>query len=246
MTAAQTIRNAVAGVVALRTEAATDPQLLGAVRNVKAFQAQRFAGTYADLLRSSTYGAAARFFLDELYSDKDYSARDAQFARTAGGLQTFFPHQVVETAVRLVQLHALTEELDHQMGQAWLTLGAKYPDPGACYARAWQIVGRSAERTTQLEAVMEIGKELERLTRLPGLRMMLRMMRRPAQATNLSSLQAFLESGFDTFATMGRQDAGASAFFKIIRERESALLRQLFSADLVASETFLRLTLNAA
>jgi hypothetical protein len=118
MEAAQIIRDAVARVSNLRRDCALDPTLAASVYAVKAFQARRFAGTYSDLLASDTYRHAARFFLVELYSDKDYSDRDAQFGRIAGGLQTLFTKQVVATAVSLAQLHLLTEELDHAMGLA--------------------------------------------------------------------------------------------------------------------------------
>jgi len=126
MDAAETIRNSVARVTALRRAAAAHDDLQAANRAVKRLQARRFAGTYADLLESSEYSGAARFFLDELYSDKDYSLRDAQFSRIAGALQTFFPEQVVATAVALAELHALTEELDQEMALAWLAQGGQH------------------------------------------------------------------------------------------------------------------------
>ena len=240
MDSAEIIRNAVAGVTALRESATRDPALLQAVREVKRFQASRFANTYADLLQASRFRGAARFFLDELYGDKDYASRDTQFARIAGALQTLFPQQGVATAVKLAKLHALTDDLDHQMGRAWLVLTEVVPPmPAISYVKAWRSVGWQEGRNAQLAGVLEIGQELDRLTRMPGLRMMLRMMRRPARTAGLSSLQAFLESGFETFAAMGGQGAGATEFLGVIRQRESALIASLFSAELATSVTML-------
>jgi hypothetical protein len=91
MNTAQVIRDAVAQVERLREESRTVPQIGEAVTRVKRFQALRFAGTYADLLASGAYGAAARFFLEELYSERDYAERDAQFARIAGAVEKLFP-----------------------------------------------------------------------------------------------------------------------------------------------------------
>lgn len=238
MDAAQTIRNAVARVARLRLIQASDPGLAARVKAIKAFQARRFTGTYADLLRGGSFRDAAQFFLEELYSDKDYADRDAQFARIAGALQTLFPQQVVATAVSLAELHVLTEELDHAMAHAW-------PDPQAAdtatdcrrYTAAWRLTGQRAERKLQLEVVQEIGHELARLTRMPGLRLMLKMMRKPAHAAGLASLQAFLESGFDTFAEMARQRQGVDVFLAVVAERESALMDLLFDGDAVACET---------
>ena len=91
MDSAQIIRNAVLRVTALRELQAADPALAARVQAVKTFQARRFAGTYADLLAGGSFQAAARFFLQELYCDKDFSERDAQFSRIAGALQAVFP-----------------------------------------------------------------------------------------------------------------------------------------------------------
>lgn len=230
MNPAQTIRDAVSRVSALRQASQNDPALHGAITSIKRFQAGRFAQTYSDLLSAGPYRDAARFFLDELYSDRDYSLRDAQFSRIAGALQTFFPKQVVAIAVSLADLHALTEELDHTMGEEWLS--ARSPEQAneaERYAGAWRAVGRRNDRNAQLNDVLAVGNELDKLTRASGLRMMLKMMRRPASAAGLSSLQSFLESGFDTFARMNGRGKGAQEFLGIVRARESLLIDELFA-----------------
>lgn len=234
MDAAAKIRIAVARVAAIRQDAAMRPELQTAIIAVKAFQASRFAGTYGDLLSSVDFGAAARFFLNDLYSDKDYSSRDAQFSRIAGALQRLFPQQVIATAVSLAELHLLTEELDRQMAYEWAThttVGSE-SDRVAGYIRSWRTVGRMEDRTRQLEMVLTVGCELDRLTRTPGLRLMLRMMRGPAKAAGLGSLQSFLEAGFDIFASMSGNGRRALEFLNTIRERESVWIQRLTNGDL--------------
>lgn len=243
MNSAQTIRQAVAEVQQLRAESRSVPDIGTAVAYLKRFQAQRFAGTYADLLASASYGTAARFFLDELYSDRDYAERDAQFARIAGAVEKLFPKDVAETAAGLARLHALTESLDHAMARAAPLSGI---DDVAGYVRAWKATGRRDDRQRQLQTVIAIGAEMARLTRLPGLRMMLRMMRGPASAAGLSSLQRFLESGFDTFASVTKLRGGAERFLETIREREHQLMDLLFEEEPVACETELRRILGQA
>lgn len=243
MNSAQTIRQAVAEVQRLRAESRSVPDIGTAVIYLKRFQARRFAGTYADLLASDSYGTAARFFLDELYSDRDYAERDAQFARIAGAVEKLFPKDVAETAAGLARLHALTESLDHAMARAAPLSGI---DDVTGYVRAWKAAGRREDRQSQLQTVIAIGAEMTRLTRLPGLRMMLKMMRGPAAAAGLSSLQRFLESGFDTFTSVAKLRGGAERFLETIREREQALMDLLFDAEPVACETELRRILGQA
>jgi hypothetical protein len=244
MDTAHKIRQAVAEVELLRQENRTQPEIGAAVYAVKRFQARRFQGSYADLLAAGPYATASRFFLEELYSDKDYAERDAQFVRIAGAVERFFPADVAETAVALAQLHALTESLDHAMAHCWLR--SPEDDDAARYIRAWREVGRRPERERQLQTVLGIGTEMTRLTRLPGLRLMLKMMRGPASAAGLSSLQRFLEAGFDTFSAMAKRPRGAETFLQIISEREERLIAMLFDADLVACETELARTLGQA
>ena len=245
MQAAQRIRNAVSAVSTLRQAVDADAGLASALKQVKKVQSRRFAGTYADLLGRGPYIAAARFFLEELYSDKDYAERDAQFARIAGAIERLFPAQVSSTAVALAELHALTEELDQAMAGAWVALGDMGQTDAQRYAAAWRKVGRRADRENQLRVVLRIGLEMARLTRTPGLRMMLKMMRAPANAAGLGSLQRFLEIGFDTFGAMVRR-GGAQDFLGTIEARETELIAMLFDADLVACETELAATLGQA
>ena len=111
---------------------------------------------------------------------------------------------------------------------------------------AWQELGRRGERERQLEPVLALGHELARLTRLPGLRTMLRMMRGPANAAGLADLQRFLEEGFDTFAGMARRRGAVEEFLRTVQEREGQLFSLLYGADLVACETELDRLLGQA
>lgn len=245
MDAAQTIRDSIADVTALRQQRTGDTVLGAAVATVKTLQARRFSGTYADLMASPSFGPAARFFLEELYSDRDYTARDQQFARIAGTLQTMFPRPVVDTAVALAVLHAQTEVLDQDMGRAWPQADASASD-AVRYVAAWRAVGDRSGRQQQLARVLAMGRDLARLTRAPGLRTMLRMMRGPATAAGMGALQQFLEAGFDTFGQLARQRGAVEQFLATIEQREQALMAQLFDGDAVTSGTELARTLGQA
>ncbi|MFT3664162.1 FFLEELY motif protein [Piscinibacter sp.] len=208
-------------VVAREREARTADAALGAaVQALKSYQQQRFARTYADLLANPRYAAAARFFLDELYGPKDYSERDAQFARVVPALVRLFPHDLVGTVELLARLHALSETLDSTMGRHLLG----QPIDRSSYATAWQRTGQSEARDEQIRLTLAVGRDLDRLTRKPLLRTSLHLMRGPARAAGLPALQQFLESGFDTFKAMG----GADPFLATVEERENALAAALF------------------
>lgn len=209
-------------VAAERRRRAASPDLLARVTALKAFQQRRFSHTYADLLAGPRYGAAARYFLDELYGPKDFSARDAQFARVAPTIARLFPSDVAETVAILASLHALSERLDTAMGEQ---LADDEITP-AGYIAAWQGVGRAAERDRQIDLTLDIAAQLDRITHVPLLRNTLRLMRGPARAARLGELQRSLESGFDTFRAM----QGAEEFIAWIAERERSFAEALFAA----------------
>ena len=219
----------------LRQQRAGQPALAAANAAIKRFQAQRFQATYPDLLQSPRHRSAAHFFLHELYSDKDYAERDQQFARIANTIAKLFPQAVVNTAAALAEVHALTERLDDAMAHAHVALqpaSAQLCD-ATSYIACWRLVADPAARHQQLQVVQALGKSLDGLTRKPGLRMLLKLMRGPAAAAGLGSLQKFLEAGFDAFQTMH----GSDEFLKLIAVREANWIQQLFEEDAVACET---------
>jgi hypothetical protein len=225
--AVRIIRASVSKVEHLRLAVAADARLEMALASVKRYQSQRFEHSYRDLIAGGPYQYAARFFLDELYGLTDYSNRDAQFARIAGAIDRLLPKLAVETAIALARLHVLTEQLDFAMAQAWL-MAPPLETAAETYLTAWRSVGQPEVREQQLRLVIELGLDLERLTRTPGLRLLLKIMRKPAHAAGLHELQHFLESGFDTFATLAKRRGGAGEFLHLIEDRESQFIRNLF------------------
>jgi hypothetical protein len=239
---ADQIHQALENVAILRQQRLGLPALAAANSAVKRFQALRFQATYPDLLQSPRYQTAARFFLHELYSDKDYAERDQQFARIANTIAKLFPQVVVNTAAALAEVHALTERLDDAMAHAYLTLKPGYTSEVALYIACWRQVADPSARQQQLQVVLTLGEALDTLTRKPGLRVLLKMMRGPASAAGLGSLQIFLEAGFDAFQTM----RGADEFLRLISLRETELIQRLFAEDAVACETQLNDLLRVA
>lgn len=201
---------------------AQDPALQRAVDAVKVYQQQRFMQSYADLASSPRYARAIRFFLEDLYGPTDFTRRDAEFARVVPGIVRLFPGELSRTIQDMAQLHALSEALDTQMARQ---IGATDRLEAAQYVLAWQATGQPAARNTQIELVLALGAELDRLTRKPLLRGALRAMRMPARKAGFAELQNFLEEGFGAFHAM----RGAREFLDIVAQRERAFAKLMFT-----------------
>ena len=216
----QAILDLLSQVDAQRAQRAADPVLAARVQAVKHYQHERFQFTYGDLLAQPRYANATRFFLEELYGPEDFTRRDTQFKRVVPGLVRLFPREVVLTVQTLGELHALSETLDTAMGRA-------VPDGPVdlrAYVAAWQSVGRPDDREAQIQLMRRVADALDVYTRNPLLRHSLRLMRTPARLAGLPELQAFLESGFDTF----REMRGAQQFLDTVVQREQAIAAWLF------------------
>lgn len=230
--ASEQILSSLQAVAAQRALRSQDAELGRCVQAVKAYQHARFMLTYADMLAHPRYGGAALFFLEDLYGPGDFTSRDDQFARIVPGLVRMFPRDIVNTVQSLGQLHALSEELDTAMAEAWRAQSCRSGDgsvaipvvDGVRYAQCWRQVAGPVERERQIALMLAVGEALEGYTRNPLLRTSLRLMRGPAQAAGLGALQRFLERGFDTFRAM----RGAREFLSTVASRERALATALF------------------
>lgn len=223
------LRTELAAVSRLR--AANLPDAEKAARlGLRAWQAQRLARTYGDLLESDRYCEAARFFLADLYSPKDCSKRDAELARVIPVLVRMLPAPALETLVDAVRMDALSESLDADMIACLRGRGAPGSLDDAVYAEAYRRCGRQADRAAQIALTREIGLALDRLTRMPLLAASLRLMKKPADMAGLGALHAFLFRGFHAFRRM----RGAGEFLARITDTETAIMNRLFAgaADL--------------
>ncbi len=215
----------------LRKQRQNNSEIAQRTQALRHWQAQRFRNTYDDILQDAHMGPAALFFLTELYSEQEFSQRDVQFARIAGAIERLFPQTVVQTATLLAKLHALSETLDACMVFEWQNSFAKHSEVDLpCYQNLWRSLmdtpGYAAARQQQLDATQDLGLQLQRHTRVPGLHLMLKMMRAPATAAGLQDLQRFLERGFDTFGQLGKAGKVPS-FLATVAQREGAWLAQM-------------------
>jgi hypothetical protein len=217
--AAQSLRTHLEQLKRLRGPGAQRPAALAAV---KRYQAERLSATYADLASQPRYARATAFFLEDLYGEKDFSARDEEMLRIVPVMARVLPPSAVQTASLAIELEALTEALDQRLAARV----GEAPVTAATYAQAYRESSTVHERTRQIDLIEAVGQRLDALVRKPLVGTTLKVMRRPAQVAGLGSLQDFLERGFTAFRGMG----SAREFLAALRARETALMRELLGA----------------
>jgi hypothetical protein len=208
----------------LHQERAASAELGAALDRIAQWQARRLEATYADLAVDPRYAEAIDFFQRELYGPGDFSQRDADLSRVVPIMIRVLPDKVVETVAMAIELSTLSHELDHALVGK---LGAGASLTVAAYCNAYRACGNRIERRRQIDLIVRTGTALERYVRLPVLRPLLAMMRRPARLAGLSTLQEFLERGFASFAGI----RAVGTFLDTIDRRETALMEAIFAGD---------------
>lgn len=205
----------------LRGQFRDEPGLQEELQELQRWQAARLERTYADLQERERYRPGVEFFLEELYTDKDYLPRDVQLERASPLLRRMLPSQAQESMRMAVQLEVLSQELDGEMVRA---LGAGTTIDERSYAEAYRRVGRREDRERQIELILEAGRDLERLVKMPMIYTLVRMAHGPAHLAGFGALHDFLEDGFRAFRAMG----GAGEFLQAIEDRETRIMERIY------------------
>lgn len=206
----------------LRAQFSDEPGLQEELQALQRWQAGRLERTYADLQGRERYRPGVEFFLEELYTDKDYLPRDTQLERASPILKRMLPAQAQESMRMAVQLEVLSQELDGEMTRA---LGAGATIDEQSYAEAYRKVGRRDDRERQIGFILDAGRDLERLVKLPMIYTLVRMAHGPAHLAGFGALHDFLEDGFRAFRAM----RGAEEFLQTIEDRETRIMERIFA-----------------
>ncbi len=208
----------------LHAQRAASPQLAAGLDRIADFQARRLDATYQDLARDPRYREAVAFFRTDLYGPGDFSRRDADLAKVAPTMKRLLPSAAIVTVTEAIALSALSQELDRAL---LARLGTEASLDVATYCRAYRACANRDAREQQIALIGSVGRGLDRYVHAPLLRRTLAVMRVPARAAGLATLQRFLERGVRAFARM----QGATEFLATIDSRETALMNAILAGS---------------
>jgi hypothetical protein len=193
---------------------------------LRRWQAQRLARTYADLAADKRYAPATAFFLSDLYGERDFAERDREVDRAYPWMRKSLPQAALAPMERAIELRNLSADLDAQLCAVLVgELDVKERISAEAYAEGYRLCDNRAQRLRQIELVVAVGTDLDKLVAKPLLGRMLVLSRKPARAAGFGELQEFLERGFGAFRHMG----GGAAFLTTIETREKAIMERLFA-----------------
>lgn len=195
---------------------------------VRRWQASRLEASFDRFLADARRRPAARFFLSDVYNDRDFSRRDADIARVLPMMQRLLPAAVLGTLADAIELGLLTHAFDLRVAQVLDRLAPRRRTlDAALYARAYREAGLPRLRGHQIDLIARVGLGLAHALHLPGVGTLLKLSRGPARAAGLAELQGFLERGFAAFAELG----DARGFIAEIEADERDVSKRLFDDD---------------
>jgi hypothetical protein len=200
-------------------------------RMLASWQAGRLRHTYRDLLETSRYRMAVEFFLNDLYGDKDFSARDEGVERVYPVMSRIMPGAALMTISIGIELHAISQELDLDMvAVLWGEMEVGDRLDAESYAEAYRRCGNIDARRRQISIVREVGESLDSIVFKPFINNAVKLGRAPARMTGLLELHHFIERGFAAFRAM----KGSDEFINAIVRRETDIMTSILAGEPVS------------
>lgn len=194
------------------------------------WQCQRLAATYADLSRQKRYTKAVDFFLTDLYGPIDFSQRDDDINRVYPLMVNVLSAEAIDSLAQGLELNSLSMSLDARLLNVLVDQMSfdAVDEPGALdyhmYAEAYRACNNYDERVRQIELIVELGENLEEVTRKRMILAAVKVARKPARLAGFGELQSFIERGLAAFKAMG----SANEFLSTIHSREMRLLDAIY------------------
>lgn len=209
-----------------------DGKLLGLVA-LKEWQCNRLIASHYHLWEVERFQPAITFFVNELYGPKDFTERDADIAKVVPKMEKWLPERAFHSLEIAIRLNSLSQDLDLALLEQLNAAGIDPTQEGAlnaaAYAVAYQACDNATDRTLQLDFIEKLGNDLAKVVKIPGISMILKMARTPAQTLGVESLQQFLEDGFQAFKKLGKVED----FIVPIIGEERRIMAALFNGESV-------------
>jgi hypothetical protein len=193
---------------------------------LRKWQSERLRRTYADLLAQEKYRPACEFFLSDIYAARDFSQRDHDAERLYEIFSRHLPVSALYLLAGAIRMNQLTNRLDHDLLQVLVNeLGVAETITLQDYVEGYRRCNNFAERTEQIDLVVQNLREVGKVARNPLMGVAVRLARGPAQRAGWIEVYDFLERGYAALRNM--RDLGN--FVATIEQREKRILERIYA-----------------
>ena len=151
-------------------------QLSPLIATLSAWQSVRLSRTHADMLADPQFGQAGAFFLDGIYAPKDFTQRDDDGQRVYHFMNRFLPEATLHPLAMALEVNSLMQQLDLALAEAMRShLGVDTWFERWQYEEAYRLCDNYEVRARQIDLIVEVGHQLERVRRVPFVHTTLRL-----------------------------------------------------------------------
>lgn len=195
---------------------------------LRAWQANRLAGTYFDLLAEQQYESACQFFLSDIYGGRDFSQRDHEAEVIYRRLSRLLPKSTLDLVRKTIWLNRMSSALDQKLLYVLVNeLGMKDDLSEEMYVQAYRLCDNYAERRGQIELFVDLLHKVGQGAQNPLIGGALRLTRRAAVKAEFAELHSFLVRGYLAFKPVH----DVRYLVNIIQEREMRILDQIYNGN---------------
>ena len=203
----------------IRKEYLTDSNLKEKKDALKAYQVERLKFTHKECLNDPNTKEATKFFLTEIYSDKDLTKRDADLAKIVPMMCKLFPKELLIVLSDAIELDALTEVLDMKMCK---NLNVNFTDEE--YMKVYREKTKYDDRKKQIQLTNALGLSLIDVVKYPLIGGLLGKMGFPAKMMGLSEMHELLNNGFNIF----KNTKNVEQFLETLIQNEYDILEDIY------------------
>lgn len=210
----------------LRHQAVESGELEPRLAHLRAWQSARLGRTYADLMKDPQYRPACEFFLSNIYAPRDFSQRDHDTERIHTFLSKVVPAPMLQLLTDVVEVNALTNELDQKLIDVLFEdLAVTSEISAAQYAAAYRRCDNYKARYHQINLITRILGEIALGARLAGVGLAMNIIKGPAVRAGWVDFYDFLAQGYAAFKKM----RDVKTFVRILDQREKRILSRIYT-----------------
>ena len=212
---------------ALHLDYLDDSDMLASYEQLTSWQHDYLLPFFSDLFVRDGYEDAIEFVVSDL-SGTSIASRDRDLERAAPLFIRLLPTMALQTLATGAEMNSRVLAINLAMCRQLLAAGI-FPGPlsESEYLRALQASTTLDECHEIIDILAELGRNLDKLVRVPLIGGTLRAMRGPAHAMGYGALHQFLDDGFRTF----RAIPDVPVFLDLVLGRAREIFTNSFAAD---------------
>jgi len=194
-------------------------------RLLQDFQSKRINGTYKDIETDPEFSKIGDFFFKKLYAPEDFSFRDTSMKKLHKVLDGKIYKNMLTAVTKVIELHDISNELDHLMVEKMMAAGVDESMSMAQYQDIYRSLDNYDQRIYQINLSAEVTRIFHGLSKKWIVAVSLKTVKTTAVLFGIKEIIDFIYEGYVAFKTIDNIDF----FVETMTQRELAWHNEIWS-----------------